>query len=187
MFNRLYHSPGKVGANAACNYWSNLGSAHQVPIMTGWTQAVWNTKFTPYFCTWPALAIEPQTFWSWGQCPIRLVMFYHNLGNEMVICYSTKMNKRVTMLGFKICLSLDHLLLDNISKLATYAKWGRVVKLNSSNMVNSKTLFSLLVLFFPGQDKDWVLTTKERCAFRNMPLLSPFSFLKWSNWGIKWF
>ena len=31
MFNRLYLSPGKVGANAACNYWSNLWSVHQVP------------------------------------------------------------------------------------------------------------------------------------------------------------
>ena len=29
MFNRLYLSPGKAGANAACNYWPNLGSVHQ--------------------------------------------------------------------------------------------------------------------------------------------------------------
>ena len=33
MLNRFYLSPGKVGANAACNYWSNLESVHQVPIM----------------------------------------------------------------------------------------------------------------------------------------------------------
>ena len=52
MFNRLYLSPGKVGANAACNYWSNLGSVHQVPITAGsWTEAVKNTKFTQHFYT----------------------------------------------------------------------------------------------------------------------------------------
>ena len=67
MFNRLYLSPGKVGANAVCNYWSNLGSVHQVPIMGGWTEAVWNMKFDWHFYTWPALGIEPQTFWSWVQ------------------------------------------------------------------------------------------------------------------------
>ena len=38
-------SNGKVDANAACNYWSNLGSVHQVPYTAGWTEAVWNTKF----------------------------------------------------------------------------------------------------------------------------------------------
>ena len=70
MFNRLYLSPGKVGTNAACNYWSNLGSVHQVPIMAGWTEAVWNTKFTWHFYTWSALGIEPQTFWSWVHRPI---------------------------------------------------------------------------------------------------------------------
>ena len=42
MFNRLYLWSGKVGANAACNYWSNLGSVRQVPISAGWTEAVWN-------------------------------------------------------------------------------------------------------------------------------------------------
>ena len=72
MFNRLYLSPGKVGTNAACNYWSNLGSVHQVPITTGWTEAVWNTKFTRHFYTWPTLGIEPQTFWPWVQRPIHL-------------------------------------------------------------------------------------------------------------------
>ena len=64
MFNRLYLSPDKVGTNAACNYGSNLGSVHQVPITARWTEAVWNTKFAWHFYTWPALGIEPQTFWS---------------------------------------------------------------------------------------------------------------------------
>ena len=63
-------SPGKVGANAECNCWSNLGSVHQVPITAGWTESVWNTKFAWHFQTWPALGIEPQTFWSWVQRPI---------------------------------------------------------------------------------------------------------------------
>ena len=62
IFDRLYLSPGKVGANAACSYWSNLGSVHQVPITAGWTEAVWNTKFARHFYTWPALGMEPQTF-----------------------------------------------------------------------------------------------------------------------------
>ena len=43
MFNRLYLSPGKVGPNAASNYYSNLGSVHQVPITAGWTEAVYRT------------------------------------------------------------------------------------------------------------------------------------------------
>ena len=38
MFLRLYLFPGKVGANAAYNYWSNHGSVHQVPITAGWTE-----------------------------------------------------------------------------------------------------------------------------------------------------
>ena len=67
---QLYLSPGKVGANAACSYWSNRGSVHHVPIMAGWTKAVWNTKFAWHFYTWSALGIKPQTFWSWVQCPI---------------------------------------------------------------------------------------------------------------------
>ena len=62
MFNRLYLSPLKVGANAACNYRSNLGSVHQVPITAGWAEAMWNTKFARYIYTWPALGIELQTF-----------------------------------------------------------------------------------------------------------------------------
>ena len=33
---------------------------HQVPITAGWTKAVWNTKSTRHFCTWPALGIEPR-------------------------------------------------------------------------------------------------------------------------------
>ena len=35
-----FTSPGS-GSTAACIYWSNLGSVHQVPNMAGWTQAVW--------------------------------------------------------------------------------------------------------------------------------------------------
>ena len=68
---------GKVGANAACNYSSNLGFVHQVPTTAGWTEAKWNTKFARYFCTWPALGIEPQTFWSWVQCPIHWAKNFH--------------------------------------------------------------------------------------------------------------
>ena len=64
-----FTSPGS-GRTAACNYWSNLGSVHQVPITAGWTEAVWNTKFARHFYTWPTLGIEPQTFWSWVQFPI---------------------------------------------------------------------------------------------------------------------
>ena len=44
--------PGS-GHTAACNYWSNLGSVHQVPIMAGWTEAVWSTLFAQHFYTWP--------------------------------------------------------------------------------------------------------------------------------------
>ena len=36
------------GRTAACNYWSNFGSVHRVPIMAGWTKAVWNTKFAQH-------------------------------------------------------------------------------------------------------------------------------------------
>ena len=61
---RLYLSPGKVGANKVY-YWSNLESVHQVHITAGWTEAVWNTNFTQHFYTWPALRIEPQTFRFW--------------------------------------------------------------------------------------------------------------------------
>ena len=80
MFNRLYLSPGKVGAIAACNYWSCLRSVHQVPITAGWTEAVWNKKFARHFYTWPTLGIESQTFWSWVQRPVHLATcsHYHN-------------------------------------------------------------------------------------------------------------
>ena len=70
MFNRLYLSPCKVGANAAGNYWSNLGSVHQVPITARWAEAVWNTKFVQHFYPWSVLRIEPQTFWFWVQCHV---------------------------------------------------------------------------------------------------------------------
>ena len=80
MFNRLYLSLGKAGANAACSYWCNLGSVQQVPIAAGWNEAVWNTKSAWHFYTWPALGIEPQIFWSWVQCPIHLAMCHHEEG-----------------------------------------------------------------------------------------------------------
>ena len=71
-----FTSPGS-GRTTAGNYWSNLGSVHQVPIMAGWAKAVWNTKFARHFYTWPALGIEPQTFWSWVQRPIHLATCSH--------------------------------------------------------------------------------------------------------------
>ena len=40
---------------------------HHIPI----------TKFARHFYTWPALGIEPQTFWSWVQCPIHLATYSH--------------------------------------------------------------------------------------------------------------
>ena len=45
-------------------------SFHQVPITAGWAEAVRNEKLAWHFYTWPAVGIEPQTFWSWVQCPI---------------------------------------------------------------------------------------------------------------------
>ena len=70
-----FTSPGS-GRAAACNYWSSLRSrcVHQVPIMTGWTEAVWNTKFAWHFYTWSAVGIKPLNFWSWVQHPIHLVI-----------------------------------------------------------------------------------------------------------------
>ena len=65
-------SPWKWVPPAACNYRSNLGSVHQVPITAEWTETVWNITFAQHFYTWPALGIKPQTFRSWVQCPIRL-------------------------------------------------------------------------------------------------------------------
>ena len=62
-----FTSPGS-GHTAASSYWPNLWSVHQVPI----TVAVWNMKFAWHFYTWPELGIEPQTFWSWVQCPIHM-------------------------------------------------------------------------------------------------------------------
>ena len=56
--------PDKVGTNAACNYWSNLESVHQVPIKAGWTDTAWNAKFAWHMYTWPVVGIKYQTFWS---------------------------------------------------------------------------------------------------------------------------
>ena len=40
----------------------DLRFVHQVPILAGWIEAVWNTKFACHFYTWSlALRIEPQT------------------------------------------------------------------------------------------------------------------------------
>ena len=39
-------------------------SFHQAPITAGWTEAAWSEKFPWHFCTWPALRIAPETFWS---------------------------------------------------------------------------------------------------------------------------
>ena len=85
MFNRLYR---KVGANSACNCWSNLGSVHQVPITAGWTKVVWNMKFARHFYTWPALGIEPKTFWSWVQCPIHWETCSQKLCNKQCFVMS---------------------------------------------------------------------------------------------------
>ena len=74
--------PWQWAHTAACNYRSNLGSVHQVPITAGWTKAVWNTKFTRHFYTWPALGIEPQTIWSWVQRPIHLAPCSHDIGER---------------------------------------------------------------------------------------------------------
>ena len=77
MFFGLYLSPGKVAPMQHANYWSNL--VHQIPITTGWTWAVWNTKLPD-----PALGIKPQTFWSWVQCLIhlaRVIIEYWMTGN----------------------------------------------------------------------------------------------------------
>ena len=46
---------------------------HQVPTPAGWTEAAWNEKFAWHFYTWPAVGIEPQTFWSWVKRSIHSV------------------------------------------------------------------------------------------------------------------
>ena len=56
-----FTSPGSW-RTPAWNYWSNLGSVHQVLIKAGWTEAVWNMKFVWHFHTKPELGIEPQTW-----------------------------------------------------------------------------------------------------------------------------
>ena len=71
MFNRLYLSPGKVGANTACTD-PTLDLCTRCPFTAGWTEAVWNTKFARHFYTWPALGIEPLIFWSWVPMPYPL-------------------------------------------------------------------------------------------------------------------
>ena len=68
--------PLAVGAQQPATIDPTLDLCTRYPFMAGWTKAVWNTKFAQLFCTWPALGIEPQTFWSWVQCPIHLVWTY---------------------------------------------------------------------------------------------------------------
>ena len=80
------------GHNSGCNYWSNLGSVHQVPIMAGWTEAVWTTKFALHFYTRPALGIKPQTFWSWVQRPIDLATWQYN---KQLCCYCAVIELKV--------------------------------------------------------------------------------------------
>ena len=70
MFFRLYLSCDKVGNNVACTCWSNLGALHQLPIT-----AAWNTKSARHFFAWPALGIEPKTFWLWVKYHIYLAMW----------------------------------------------------------------------------------------------------------------
>ena len=52
-------------------------SFHLVPITGGWAEAVWNEKFARHFYIWPAVGIEPQTFWSWVQHFIQLATCSH--------------------------------------------------------------------------------------------------------------
>ena len=83
-----FTSPGS-GCTVASNYWSNLGYVHQVPITARWTKAVWNTKFTRHFYTWPVLVIEPQTFWYWLQRHNHLATCSHTQTNTMtfmIVC-----------------------------------------------------------------------------------------------------
>ena len=54
-----FTSPGS-GRLLVSNYRPNFGSVHQVPIMA--TKAVWNMKFGQHLYIWPALGIEPQTW-----------------------------------------------------------------------------------------------------------------------------
>ena len=53
-------------------------SFQQVPITSGWAEAAWSEKFARHIYTWPAVGIEPQTFWSWVQNPIHLATCSHN-------------------------------------------------------------------------------------------------------------
>ena len=55
------------------NYWSNLGSVHQVPITAGWTKAVWNMKFSRHIASTgnrsPDLLILSPTSYPLGYMP----------------------------------------------------------------------------------------------------------------------
>ena len=90
MFNRRYLSPGKVSSSTACNYWSNLGFVHQVPITAGWTEAVWNTKFAWHFHTWSVLGIEIQS--PEPQNPVYLATCSHvyTKDNKSLLGHSTR-------------------------------------------------------------------------------------------------
>ena len=53
------------------------------PVTDGWTEAVWDMKFARHFCTWPALRLEPQTFWCWVNRSIHLSLCFSNDGNKL--------------------------------------------------------------------------------------------------------
>ena len=65
---------GELSAFSAvgANHYNARFCATQYSLLLGWwTETSWNEKLGSYFYTCPALVIEPQTFWSLVQCPIR--------------------------------------------------------------------------------------------------------------------
>ena len=85
---------------AACNYWSNLGSVHQVPITAGWTEAVWNTKFAQLFYTWPALEIEPLDI-------LILRPILYPFGHMLPQTNQTRVQPMTSESRIKLCSALD--------------------------------------------------------------------------------
>ena len=43
----MYMCPWQWAPLIACNYWSNIGSVHQVPITAGWHEAAWDREVFP--------------------------------------------------------------------------------------------------------------------------------------------
>ena len=66
-----FTSPGS-GRTAACNYWSTLDLCISYLLWLGGPRECGIQSFARRFYTWPALGIEPQTFWYWIQHPIHL-------------------------------------------------------------------------------------------------------------------